>query len=309
MNIFLTGGTGFIGSYVALELLDRGHRLTILARNPDKIPSFRKDPRIQLVEGTLADDEIIREHLQGKDACVHIALNYREERMWKTILDDTVPTVSMANAAAEAGVKHFIYTSSTSVNDNLYDSANRDPSAKMVLTPDYPHTPASFYGATKAACEDYLMAFSYQTPMQVNIIRPGYTFGNPVAEGATIQADTRFLNLAKKALANEPIDLCRTDGTQFIWAGDIAKVYANLLETGFTRRIYYALPKRFITWAELAKIIVERTQSKSEIRLSEPESDGSLAWDVQAIKDDFGLEFDPWDALMKHIDYWIEYCS
>ena len=308
MNIFLTGGTGFIGSHVSMELLNRGHDITILARNPDKISAFRGMPKIKLVKGTLTDEAIIREHLQGKDACIHIGLNYKEERMWKTILDDTVPTVSMADAAVEAGVKHFIYTSSTSVNDNLYSPANRDPSAKMVLTPEYPHTPASFYGATKAACEDYLMAYSYQFPMQVNIIRPGYTFGNPVVAGAPTQADLRFVNLVKAARANEPIVLCKTDGTQFIWAGDIAKVYADLLETDFTRKIYYALSQRFTTWAELAKIIIERIGSKSEIHLTEPETEGTLVWDVQAIKDDFGLAFDPWDALMEHLDYWIETC-
>ena len=42
MNIFLTGGTGFIGSYVTLELVKHNHKATILARNPNKIPEFKK---------------------------------------------------------------------------------------------------------------------------------------------------------------------------------------------------------------------------------------------------------------------------
>ena len=42
MKIFLTGGTGFIGSYVAMELVKHGHQVTILARNPDNVPELKK---------------------------------------------------------------------------------------------------------------------------------------------------------------------------------------------------------------------------------------------------------------------------
>ncbi|MGO8837406.1 MAG: NAD-dependent epimerase/dehydratase family protein, partial [Limisphaerales bacterium] len=42
MNVFLTGGTGFIGSYVAMELVKQGHHATILARNRNKVPELNK---------------------------------------------------------------------------------------------------------------------------------------------------------------------------------------------------------------------------------------------------------------------------
>jgi nucleoside-diphosphate-sugar epimerase len=42
MNVFLTGGTGFIGSYVAVALAGQGHRVTILARNRNKVPELKK---------------------------------------------------------------------------------------------------------------------------------------------------------------------------------------------------------------------------------------------------------------------------
>ena len=60
--------------------------------------------------------------------------------------------------------------------------------------------PAS-YGATKRATEAYLMAATHRTAMRGNIVRPGYTFGNPVVPGATMQSDTRFKDIVANAKA------------------------------------------------------------------------------------------------------------
>lgn len=309
MNVFLTGGTGNIGSHVAMELINRGHEVTILARNPNKIPAFQTIKGMQLVKGTLADTDIIKECLVGKDACIHIALNYHEERQWQAIIDDTVPTITLGNSAAEAGVERFIYTSSTSVNDTLYSLENRDPDETIVINSQSAHSVASFYGASKSACENYLLALSYQSKMKVNVIRPGYTFGNPVTEGGSVQADTRFLDLVYAAKKNEAIKLDKNDGTQFIFSGDIAKLYVDLLESPFDRKIYFALAKKFVTWAALAQVIIDRTGSKSELILTDAGHKGGLSWDVSDMEKDFGLVFDPWPKLMEHIDYSIKKCA
>ena len=76
MNIFVTGGTGFIGSYVVNELVANGHNVTILARNPKKVKGFLNHPNIQLLKGSLYDNDVIKEGLYGKDACIHIALGW-----------------------------------------------------------------------------------------------------------------------------------------------------------------------------------------------------------------------------------------
>jgi len=309
MKIFLTGGTGNIGSHVAMELVTRGHDVTILARNPNRIPFFKNQDHIKLVEGLLSDSDTIRTVMKAQDVCIHIALNYREDRASHTIYDDTVPTVMLASIAAEAGVQQFIYTSSTSVHDTLYSLENRDPDATIVLDPSVSPAVGSFYGATKAACEAYLMAFSYQTRMRVNIIRPGYTFGNPIIEGGPTQSDTRFLDLVRAAKKGETIELDQADGTQFISSAQIAGLYADLAESVFNRKVYYALSKAFITWASIAEEVIKRTGSTSKLVLSDSGHEGGLFWDVRQMKKDFGLEFDPWPELRIHIDNAIKRCE
>lgn len=308
MDIFLTGGTGFIGSYVTLELLKNNHKITILARNPSKIPEFQNIEQLKIVKGDLTDIELLEKLIKGKEACIHIAVNYSEQKQgWEVLKDDTLPTVLMSDIAEREGVKHFIYTSSTSVNDSLYSGCSDELEEKIKLVDKKTKQhPATFYGATKAASENFLMAQSHLSTMRINIIRPGYTFGNPVKEGAHPQADTRFQNIVKKALKNETITLTKNDGTQFIWAGDLAKLYLKILHSNVNRKTYFGLSKEFTSWYKIAKEAVKKCNSKSNILIENKGwSDNPLMWDVSDMRLDFGLEFDAWEKIKEHLDYYI----
>jgi len=308
MNVFLTGGTGFIGSYVAKELVKQGHHVTILARNRNKVPELNKISALEIVQGDITDRKLLGEMVAGKDACILVALNYTKKTGWEVLLDDTLPTVFLSDAAAAAKVKHFIYTSSTAANDSLYmgarDEAEKDLKSVTATTKQHP---ATFYGATKAASENYLVAQSHVSPMRVNIIRPGYVFGNPVVEGGSVQGDTRFRDIVRNAVQNKPITLTKHDGTQFIWAGDLAKLYLKVLHGDMNRKTYFGLSRKFVSWHDIAMAAVAKTGSKSRVVLEDKGWDeNGLSWDVSDMKKDFGLEFDAWDKLQEHLDYWIQ---
>jgi UDP-glucose 4-epimerase len=307
MKVLLTGGTGFIGSHVAVELAGRGHQVTILARNRNKVPALLAFRQLEIVEGDLGDLPLLERLVNGQEACVHIALKYAEKAGHEVLLDDTLPTVFLAGAAAKAGVASFLYTSSTSANDSLY-MGGQDPweePIRTVTARTKPH-PATFYGATKAASESFLVAQSHLSPMRVNIIRPGYTFGNPVVEGGSMQSDSRFREIARNAVAGRPIDVIKNDGTQFIWAGDLARLYAAVLEGSLTRRTYFGLSKPFVSWRAIALEAVKRCGSPSAVRVEDKGwSDEGTTWDVSDMQRDFGLEFDPWQKIQTHLDHLI----
>jgi UDP-glucose 4-epimerase len=308
MKVFLTGGTGFIGSYVAMALVKQGHRVTILARHPDKVPELRKMGQLEIVEGDITDTALLEKLVWGKDACILVALNYTKQTGWEVLRDDTWPTVFVSDAAARAKVKHLIYTSSTAVNDSLY-MGERDEAEKTIkrVTATTRQHPATFYGATKAASENYLIAQSHLSSLRVNIIRPGYAFGNPVIKGGSIQSDTRFRNIVSDALQNRPITVIKNDGTQFIWAGDLAGLYVKVLHSDFNRKTYFGLSRNFVSWHQIAQEAARRCNSKSRIELEDRGwSEGGLSWDVSDMKKDFGLEFDPWERIVEHLDYHID---
>jgi UDP-glucose 4-epimerase len=307
MNIFLTGGTGFIGSYIAMELVRNGHSISVLARRRNKVPELLNRAGIEIIEGDLGDRKILEMMIAGKDACVHAALKYAKQTGWEVLGDDTLPTVYLSDIAAQAKVKHFIYTSSTAVNDNVYmiEQNKIDGSIKCVDVTTKQH-PTTFYGATKAACENYLLAQSYLSAMRINIVRPGYTFGNPVVSGGSTEGDTRFHEIVKNALSQKPIHVVRYDGTQFIWAGDLAKLYLKILESNVNRKTYFGLAKRFISWETVAKEVIKKCGSESVLEVEDRgwAADGTF-FDVSDMKKDFDLEFDGWTKILEHLDYYI----
>ena len=308
MNVFLTGGTGFIGSYIAMALVNEGHHVTILARNKDKIPAFHKLDQIQVIQGQLGDRDIIQKQLKSQDVCIHVALNYTKDTGYEVLEDDTLPTVWMADIAAKAGVKQFIYTSSAAVNDCVYmlPPELMEEHIKLVEVRSR-RQPVTFYGATKAASELFLLAKSYQSDMRMNIVRPGYTFGNPVIEGAPTQPDTRFHDIIKNIVKNEPVTVTQYDGTQFIFGEDLAKLYIEILKSDVNRKIYFGLSKNFVSWETIAKEAVRLCGSTSQIIVEDKGLDPECTlFDVKDMKEDFNLEFDPWMHIVDHLNYYIQ---
>jgi len=293
MKVFITGGMGFIGSYIVMDLLKNGHEVSILARNPNKVPAFAKMPKIKIVQGGLADFETIAKNLPGHDAAIHNAL-YWGDSPTDMLHNDTRCSIHFFDMSAKAGVKQVVYTSSTAAMGEFRPHMDEESKPK----------PTDFYGATKAATEAYLLAFGSKTSMRCNIVRPGYTIGNPVVEGAHIYSDKRFKQIVGAAMKNEEIKVTKNDGTQFIWAGDLAKIYTAILQGNVNRQIYFGLANNFTTWETIAKEAIKMNNSKSKIILEDKGySDKPNLFDLSKIQRDFGLASDSTNVITDHLRY------
>jgi UDP-glucose 4-epimerase len=293
MKIFITGATGFIGSYVAYRLLEAGHELVAIARNPSKTPSLSQHPRVRRVDATLYDYDIIKGLLPGCQAAVHVALGWGNTPL-EMLQTDTTATVALLEACTNAGVEHFIHTSSTAALGGFW--------AHMDETD--PTKPSDYYGATKAASEAYVMAVGAKTKMRCNVIRPGYTFGNPVVEGAPSQPDQRFNKIVKAVLAGDDIPLKAGDGTQFAWAGDLARLYQAVLDSTRSREVYFGLATPFTSWQAIAEEAIAMTGSKSRVVLEGTPGTPCL-FDMAKMRAHFGLEFQSAEHITRHLEYLI----
>ena len=293
MRVFVTGGSGYIGAHIVLELLKRGHDITVLTRDLTKAPRFSESPRLRLryVEGSLDDTYVIQDALLRQDAIIHNAVIW-DDKVEDNANDNVLAALRLWSSSG-GGVKRFLYTSSTAVHrpftNHMSEKDNLDPT--------------DIYGVTKSTCE---MLISKMKMDQACIIRPGPTIGLPAWDGGKVNCDLRFHQFIESARKDEPIEVVRNDGRQFIHASDLAKVYAIALESRRPFEIYLAVATDFITWEEIAHMVVKETDSKSQVvATDEGLTPEPFRFDVSKLDRDFGLSFTCRDKMPDFIRYLV----
>lgn len=71
-NICMLGGTGFVGGHLADLLADRGHRVRVLSRHPERHRELAVHPRIELLGCNVHDSEALRQALAGADVVINL---------------------------------------------------------------------------------------------------------------------------------------------------------------------------------------------------------------------------------------------
>lgn len=305
MEIFITGGTGNIGQYVTLELLNRGHSVRLLTRTPERIPAFLNMENVKVIKGNILDFNILEEAVKGCDAAIHIALGWGNDPV-EMLTNDTRVTAFLLDACERAGVKNFIYTSSTAATGNLRNGM--DETALRI--------PTDLYGSTKAASEVYVLGFRQyyskqggygeRVKMRRNIIRPGYTYSNPAVEGGASQSDDRFKKIAQAIVNNENLTFPINDGTQFLSSRQIAKVYADLCESDLNEEIFFALGKNSVSWYEIALLAKKLYPQSKSVITAEGEKSEPWLYCVDKIERIFGLSFDSMEDIAEHVKWNLE---
>lgn len=149
-NILVTGGAGYVGHVLVPRLLASGYNVTVYdalyfgCRLPN-------DPALQVVQADIRDTKKLAQAMQGQDAVLHLACISNDASF---DLDENLSTTinydcfePMVVAARDAGVKRFVYCSSSSVY-GVSDSAD--------VTEDHPLVPLTLYNKFKGMCEPLL---------------------------------------------------------------------------------------------------------------------------------------------------------
>jgi nucleoside-diphosphate-sugar epimerase len=151
-NVLVTGGAGYAGSRLVPQLLDRGYKVTVydvMFFGNDFLP--KSNPNLRLVDGDIRNTELFSSSVAGHDAVVNLAcisndasFELDEKLSTSVNLDAFEPLVV---AAKKAGVKRFVYASSSSVY-GVSDKPN--------VTEDHPLVPLTLYNKYKGMCEPLL---------------------------------------------------------------------------------------------------------------------------------------------------------
>ena len=116
MNIALIGATGFVGSRLLAELTRRGHQVTAIVRNPEKVPA---DPSVTAQKGDVFDRDGLAALLAGHDAVIS-AVHFSASD----------PAVLLA-AVKQSGVKRYLVVGGAG-------SLEVAPGVKLFDTPEFP---------------------------------------------------------------------------------------------------------------------------------------------------------------------------
>ena len=157
-NILVTGGAGYVGSLLVPQLIDAGYKVTvydIMYFGQDFLPKNCADLRV--IDGDIRDTARLAKALQGIDAVIGLACISNDasfeldEKLSTSVNMDAFEP--MVVAAKKAGVKRFIYCSSSSVY-----GVSESPD----VTEDHPLLPLTLYNKYKGLCEPLL--WKHQAP-------------------------------------------------------------------------------------------------------------------------------------------------
>ncbi|HVM94615.1 MAG TPA: UDP-glucose 4-epimerase GalE [Terriglobales bacterium] len=235
MAVLVVGGAGYIGSHAARALRRARYQVIIY----DNLSTgFRQlADGFELVEGDIADQSKLHQVLKRVDAIMHFAAHcYVGESVndpRKYFLNNVVSALTLLNAAVDAGVRHFVFSSTCAV----YGIP-----VKVPITEANPREPINPYGATKLAFENALAAYS--TAYGLRVARLRYFNAAGADESGEIgelhDPETHLIPLALQATLPNDFELQvfgsdypTPDGTclrDYIHVNDLADAHVRALQ-------------------------------------------------------------------------------
>ncbi len=175
-RVLVTGGAGFIGSSLCHELLERDNEVVCLDNfatgKKENIKDLKGNPKFRLIEGDIRDFETCKNAVRGIDVVLHQAALGSVPR---SIADPATTNavningfLNMIIAARDAGIKRFVYASSSSVYGDSPELPKVEERTGKVLSP---------YAITKLVNEEYARIFGNLYGMETIGLRYFNVFG------------------------------------------------------------------------------------------------------------------------------------
>jgi dihydroflavonol-4-reductase len=226
MRIFLTGATGFVGHHVAKALAAQGAQLRLLVRKTSNLKNLDGITGDTVV-GDLQQPEPLASAMAGCDAVMHVAADYRlwipdPDAMYRANVDGTRQLMRLAR---EAGVPHFVYTSSVATMHFRADG--------IVVNEDTPvsiEDMVGHYKRSKFLAEQQAIAAA-QDGQQVIILNPTTPIGpNDAKPTPTGRIFVDFLNHKFPAYMDTGLNL--------VDVAEVARTHVTALTKGKPGRRY-----------------------------------------------------------------------
>jgi UDP-glucose 4-epimerase len=305
----VTGGGGAIGSNVVDELVIAGAEEVVVLDNfvrgrRENLDWARANGAVKLVEGDIRDRELVRRLTEGMDlvfhhAAIRITQCAEEPRLALEVLVDG--TYNVFEAAAEAGVRRVIASSSASI----YGLAEEFPTGES----HHPYANDTLYGASKVFNEGLLRSMHAMNGLDYIALRYFNVYGPRMdVHGLYTEVLVRWM---ERISAGEP-PLIMGDGTQtmdFVYMGDIVRANMLAAESELTDVVFNVASGTETSLLGLAEMLLHVMGSDLSVEFGPARAvngvtrrlaDTSLAREQLG----FSAEVDLEEGLTRLVDWW-----
>lgn len=279
--VLVTGGAGYVGCVLVPKLLDAGYSVVVydlVLFGSDGLPTH---PNLHVVKGDIRDISRFTSVLEGVDSVIHLACISNDPSfeldpaLSKSINYDSFEP--MLVACKSAGVKRFIYASTSSVY-GISDAPE--------VTEEHPLVPLTDYNKYKGLCEPILLR--YQSPgFATVIIRPATVCGY----SPRMRLDLTVNILTNLAVNKKVITVF--GGSQKrpnIHVDDLAELYVQLLDVPdqmIAGEVFNVAYQNYMVaeLAEMVRTVVEREMpERSPIRIETESNNDFRSYHVSSRK-------------------------
>jgi dihydroflavonol-4-reductase len=115
--VLVTGGTGFLGSYIIKELVEKNYSIRAIRRSASKLPFYISPDifeKVQWVEGDILDTVSLEDAMEGVDMVIHSAaiISFYKKDKDEMYRVNTMGTANVVNMALEKNISRFVHVSS-----------------------------------------------------------------------------------------------------------------------------------------------------------------------------------------------------
>ena len=269
-NILVTGGAGFLGSWLCEVLVEQGANVicldNLVSGLKANISHLMGKGNFKFIQHDITQPILFDEPI---DVVMHLASRaspFEFEKYPIQILKANTLGIWIALGIAKKHKARFLYTSTS----EIYGAATEIPTSEEYRGNVNPVGPRSCYDEAKRCGESYVIAYELQHGLDTRIARIFNTYGPRMrAEGVYGRVIPRFI---EQALSNKPITIFG-DGTQTRSFCYVTDQVEGLLKLAFSENakgeVVNIGSDKEITIFELAKLIQELTNSSSEIVFEE----------------------------------------
>jgi nucleoside-diphosphate-sugar epimerase len=223
-ELFFTGATGFLGNAVMRQLLEQGHRVQAVVRDPNKAVELKK-LGANLFPGDVTDKDGMRKAIQGSDGVFHsagwykIGVHKNRDQGEKVIVQGSRNVFELMK---ELGIPKGVFTSTLAVNSDTHGKM-------MDETFHFTGKHISEYDRTKAVANDLAKNF-IEEGLPLVIVMPGVIYGT----GDTSTWRSNIIDFLKGILPMVPTKTALCCGR----VEDIAQGHILAMKIGIPREIH-----------------------------------------------------------------------